>query len=107
VKTARLRPVPALLVATLFVGIAAVALETPALADTPAGIEGTTTDVIGDALFGGFLASFEIVAVLLVAALVGGIYLAKPEASRGEAVREAVDAKPRTETEKGGNDGTE
>jgi NADH:ubiquinone oxidoreductase subunit 6 (subunit J) len=106
-RVARVRLLPALLVTLLFVGIGSVVLETPALADAAAGIEGTTTDAIGTVLFDDFLAAFEVVAVLLVAALIGGVYLAKPEESRGETVREAVRTKPRVETDKEVDDGTE
>jgi NADH:ubiquinone oxidoreductase subunit 6 (subunit J) len=106
-RAARVRLLPALLVALLFVGIGSVVLETPALAETATGIEGTTTDAIGNAIFDDFLGVFEIVAVLLVSALVAGVYLAKPDEPRGEAVREAVRAKPRVETEKEVDDATE
>ena len=106
-KVARVRLLPALLVAVLFVGIGSVVLETPALAETATGIEGTTTDAIGNVIFDDYLAAFEIVAVLLVGALVGGVYLAKPDETRGEAVREAVRAKPRVETDKEVDDATE
>jgi NADH:ubiquinone oxidoreductase subunit 6 (subunit J) len=105
-RVARVRVLPAVLVTLLFIGIGSVVLETPALTDA-AGIEGTTTDAIGTVLFEEFLAAFEVVAVLLVAALIGGVYLAKPEETRGETVREAVRAKPRVETEKEVDDGTE
>ncbi|MFP4189109.1 MAG: NADH-quinone oxidoreductase subunit J [Halobacteria archaeon] len=106
-RAERVRVLPALLVTLLFVGIGSVVLETPALAETATGIDGTTTDAIGNVIFDDFLAAFEIVAVLLVAALVGGVYLAKPDKSRGEAVREAVRTKPRIETDKEVDDGTE
>jgi NADH:ubiquinone oxidoreductase subunit 6 (subunit J) len=106
-RAARVRVLPALLVALLFVGIGSVVLETPALGETAAGIEGTTTDAIGEAIFEDLLSAFEMVAVLLVAALVGGVYLAKPDEPRAEAVREAVGAKPRVETDKEVEDGTE
>jgi NADH:ubiquinone oxidoreductase subunit 6 (subunit J) len=105
-KTAKVRFLPAALVAVLFIGIASVVLESPSVSDMPAGIEGTTTNLIGNVLFDDFLAVFELVAVLLVAALIGGVYLAKPEESRGDAVREAVDMKPRVETEEV-NDGSD
>jgi len=107
-RTERIRLLPALVVALLFVGFGSVILGS-ALDTPPAGIDGTTTDVIGESIFDDFLASFELVAVLLVASLVAGVYLAKPEQSRREAVREAVRSKPRTDTDKdsGGNDGTE
>jgi len=106
-RAARFRPLPALLVTVLFVGVASVTLGAPSLAEAPAGVEGTTTDAIGEVIFGDLLPAFEVVAVLLVAALVGGVYLAKPDESRGEAVREAVRAKPRVETDKEVKDGSE
>lgn len=106
-RVARFRILPALLVALLFVGIGTVVVGSPTFAEPLVGIDGTTTDVIGDALFGDYLGAFEVVALLLVAALVGGVYLAKPEVARGEAVREAVRAKPRVETDKEVEDGSE
>jgi len=98
-RAARLRLLPALFVALVFVGFGSVVLETPALWETPEGIEGPTTGVIGEAFFEEFLAVFELTAVLLVAALVAGVYLAKSEESRSDAVRKAVERKPRVEGE--------
>lgn len=95
-KTEKVRVLPALLVALLFVGIVVVVLDTPL--GTGTGVEATTY-AVGETIFDDFLASFELVAVLLVASLLAGVYLAKPDESRGEAVREAVSAKPRVEAE--------
>jgi NADH:ubiquinone oxidoreductase subunit 6 (subunit J) len=103
VKLARPRLLPALIAAGFFVAVAGVALGTQEAGTGTGGIEYPTTADLGEAFFAEFLGVFEITAVLLVAALVGGVYLAMPERTRREAVRKAVDMKPRVE----GDDGKE
>lgn len=102
-KLARPRLLPALIAAGFFVAVAGVALGTREAGTGTGGIEYPTTADLGEAFFAEFLGVFEITAVLLVAALVGGVYLAMPERTRREAVRKAVDMKPRVE----GDDGKE
>lgn len=97
-KFARIRVLPALVVAGFFVLVASVALGTPELGTAPDFADFPTTADIGNAFFGEFLGAFEITAVLLVASLIGGVYLAMPEEARREAVRKAVEAKPRVES---------
>lgn len=110
-KFARLRVLPALVVAGFFVIVAGVTLGTPEIGAAPDVTEFPTTADIGDAFFGEFLGVFEITAVLLVASLVAGVYLALPEETRREAVRKAVKAKPRVESDDIGqeevNDGSD
>ena len=96
-KVARPRLLPALVAAGFFVAVAGVALETPGAESESEGVEFPTTADLGEAFFAEFLGVFEITAVLLVAALVGGVYLAMPERARREAVRKAVEMKPRVE----------
>jgi hypothetical protein len=113
VKFARIRLLPALVVAGFFVVVASVTLGTPELTTAPEGVDFPTTADIGDAFFGEFLGAFEITAVLLVAALIAGVYLAMPERTRREAVRKAVEAKPRVKSDdlgreqEGGEDGSD
>ncbi|MDZ7688860.1 MAG: hypothetical protein U5J64_09105 [Halobacteriales archaeon] len=96
-KFERPRVLPALVVIGFFTLVAVVVLGTPEISTAPEGIDFPTTADIGDAFFGEFLGVFEITAVLLVASLVAGVYLALPEKTRREAVRNAVEAKPRVE----------
>lgn len=95
---ARPRVIPALVAVGFFAVVAAVTLGVPELSTAPDDFVITTAD-IGNAFFDEFLAVFEIVAVLLVAALVGAVYLAVPEKTRRDAVRKAVEAKPRVTVE--------
>jgi len=104
VKFARPRLLPALVAAGFFAAVAGVAFETPGTGGGSEGVEFPTTADLGEAFFAEFLGVFEITAVLLVAALVGGVYLAMPEKARREAVRKAVEMKPRVE---GDDDGKE
>ncbi|MDY6780578.1 MAG: hypothetical protein SV760_08560 [Halobacteria archaeon] len=95
-----LRPkvIPGLLVILLFGVIGTVAVDTPALASQPTGFDGGVTTTIGQMLFDEFLAAFEMIDVLLVAALVGGLYLAKrDDEKKRESVEKAVEMKPRFE----------
>lgn len=96
-KLARPRVLPALVAAGFFAAVAGVALETPETGEESEGVEFPTTADLGEAFFAEFLGVFEITAVLLVAALVAGVYLAMPERARREAVRKAVEMKPRVE----------
>lgn len=91
----RPRVLPFLIVAGLFLVIAGVALNAGIAA--PAGFEGAVTPLLGLALMTEYVAAFEIVAVLLVAALVGGVYLAKRAPEEHEAVERAVDMKPQVD----------
>ncbi|MDY6764074.1 MAG: NADH-quinone oxidoreductase subunit J [Halobacteria archaeon] len=90
----RIRVLPALLVLGLFLMISRISLNAPF--SEAAGMSPPVTTAIGEALFTKFLAPFEIIDVLLVAALIGGVYLAKRERMR-ETVRKAVEQEPRIE----------
>ena len=106
----RPRVLPMLVVAGFFVIVARVTFGTPEIRTAPEGVEFPTTADIGDAFFAEFLGVFEITAVLLVASLIAGVYLAMPEKTRREAVRKAVEAKPRVESDElreEGDDGSD
>jgi len=105
VKLARPRLLPALIAAGFFVAVAGVVFGTQETGSVTEGIEFPTTADLGEAFFAEFLGVFEITAVLLVAALVGGVYLAMPERTRREAVRKAVDMKPRVERDEDRKEG--
>ncbi|MET0728285.1 MAG: NADH-quinone oxidoreductase subunit J [Acidimicrobiales bacterium] len=76
-----------LVTALLLFGVMAYALvdefgwsETPMPADTRiAGVNGSNTATVSDAVFGPYLVPFEIISVLLLAALVGAIVLARKD----------------------------
>lgn len=108
---ARPRVLPAVVVAGFFVAVAGVTFGTPGIQTPPEGVDFPTTADIGDAIFGEFLGVFEFTAVLLVASLIGGVYLALPKKTRREAVRKAVEAKPRVESDElnqeGADDGSD
>jgi len=98
-KLERPRILPALVVIGFFALVATVTFGTPEIGTAPEGVESPTTADIGDAFFAEFLSVFEITAVLLVASLIAGVYLAMPEKARREAVMKAVEAKPRVESD--------
>ena len=98
-KFERPRVLPAVVVAGFFALVATVTFGTPEIGTAPEGVEFPTTADIGDAFFAEFLGVFEMTAVLLVASLIAGVYLAMPEEARREAVRKAVEAKPRVESD--------
>lgn len=104
-KFARPRVLPALVAAGFFVAVAGVAFGTQEAGTGTEGVEFPTTADLGEAFFAEFLGVFEITAVLLVAALVGGVYLAMPERTRREAVKKAVDMKPRVERDEDRKEG--
>lgn len=68
----------ALVSAAVFVAIAGFLVRRPGQAWSPAG-PGDATVAIGTALLGRFAGPFELLAVLLVAALLGALYLARTE----------------------------
>ncbi len=49
--------------------------------------EGTSTELVGEALLGRFVVPFEVVSFVLLAALIGGITLARRDASPAEEER--------------------
>jgi NADH:ubiquinone oxidoreductase subunit 6 (subunit J) len=95
----RPRILPALIVLGFLALVTSVTLGTPEIGTAPEGVEFPTTADISNAFFAEFLGVFEITAVLLVASLIAGVYLAMPEQARREAVRKAVEAKPRVESD--------
>jgi len=91
------QPLPAVLALGIFGAVAAVVFDASVLWSEPPGPVGPetpVTPVIGETFFAEFLSVFEIAAVLLVAALVAAVYLAKPHEGKREAVRRAVEEKP-------------
>jgi NADH:ubiquinone oxidoreductase subunit 6 (subunit J) len=68
----------AIVSAAVFVGIVGFLLQSPAPAFPPA-IASDTTAAIGRALVGPFVVPFELLGVLLVAALLGAVYFARTE----------------------------
>ncbi|XGI84255.1 NADH-quinone oxidoreductase subunit J [Halorutilales archaeon Cl-col2-1] len=93
----RLRLIPGAIVTALFVMISTVAVGTPFPAPRP--VTGDVTYMIGTVLFDEFLAAFEIIDMLLVAALIGGLYLAKRDKGEERDVGGAVEKKPMTEAD--------
>jgi NADH-quinone oxidoreductase subunit J len=72
------RPVGLLLAGALLAFLLAVALKTPWAVDPGAGYAASTASM-GDALLGQYVLPFEIVSVLLVAALIGAVTLVRKE----------------------------
>jgi len=68
----------ALVSAAVFVAIAGFLVRRPGQASAPA-VPGDATVAIGTALVGRFAGPFELLAVLLVAALLGALYLARTD----------------------------
>ena len=67
----------AVVAAAVFVGALGVLMETPPAARPP--LTGDATEAIGRALVGPFAVPLELLAVLLVAALLGAVYLARTD----------------------------
>ncbi|MFP4632676.1 MAG: hypothetical protein ACLFMT_04480 [Halobacteriales archaeon] len=105
-KLQRPRPWHAAVVAGLFAVVARTAADADALVGTPRGVEPPVTAALGETIFDVHLAAFEMVAVLLVAALVAGLYLARPSERRGEVLRATVERKPRVGGDGGDDDGS-
>lgn len=85
--------------AALFAVVSAVALGSEGFGEEAVGFEPPVTPQIGEALFTSYLGAFEAVAVLLVAALVAGVYLAKPGETRESRLEDTVDSKLRTDAD--------
>jgi len=96
----RPRILPGIIALGILISIVAVVFDGSGLWVEPAGIGEPVTPVIGEMFFEEFLSVFEIVAVLLVASLLGAVYLAKPYEEKREAVRRAVEGKPRVNAKK-------
>jgi NADH:ubiquinone oxidoreductase subunit 6 (subunit J) len=67
----------ALVAVTLFAAIAVAVLRTPGLDMAPAG-EPVTTGALADVLLGKDLLAFEVLSLLLLAAMIGAIVVARP-----------------------------
>lgn len=91
-KVNKIQPIPALLVFVLFIILASISFSS--FQGQPIGLTAPITEKLGTELFTYFVVSLEILGVLMVASLVGAIYLAKRE-GRQEKVEKAVDKKPR------------
>lgn len=91
----RIRAIPAMLAGALFLLLASAGLASPELAGESAALPDRVTTAVGETLFGDFVAPFELVGLLLLAALIGAIYLAKRGEGKREAVETAVREKPR------------
>ncbi|MFB6283717.1 MAG: NADH-quinone oxidoreductase subunit J [Halobacteria archaeon] len=63
------------------------------------GMSGAVTDRLGVSLMTEYVLAFEVVGLVLVAALVGGVYLAQRGESKRNAMEEAVEKKPRFEAQ--------
>lgn len=96
---ARPKLLPFAVAAALFAVVAAVALDAESFRGEAEGFEPPVTPAIGEALFTTYLGAFEAVAVLLVAALVAGVYLAKPGETREERLEDTVESKLRTDAD--------
>src|SRR4051794_37357353 len=75
--------VPAAIAAVILAGIVALAASGTDWGATAVRLW-TNTDQVATALFGAFVLPFEIVSVLLLAAVIGGVFLAKREPGDGE-----------------------
>lgn len=91
-ELAKPRLIPGLIVAGLFLVFSIVGLSTAP--SPPTGFQPPVTPLLGEALMLDYVAAFELIGVLLVAAVVGGVYLAKRAPEEHEAVERAVDMKP-------------
>lgn len=94
---ARPKLAPLAVAAAFFGVVAAVSLDAESFGEEALGFEPPVTPQIGEALFTSYLGAFEAVAVLLVAALVAGVYLAKPGESREDRLEDTVESKLRTD----------
>ncbi|MDY7081446.1 MAG: hypothetical protein SXQ77_03345 [Halobacteria archaeon] len=93
----RIKIIPALLVIGLFSMIAGIGMNSPFTTGEASGLTPPVTTALGETMFTDFLAAFEMIDILLVAALIAGVYLAKREKEEMEAVKEAVKSKPQVE----------
>lgn len=95
----RPKAVPFAVAAAFFAVVATVVLEAESLWREPVGHQPPVVPDIAETLFTTYLGAFEAIAVLLVAALVAGVYLAKPEEPRSSRLEDTVDAKIRTDAD--------
>lgn len=93
------KPIPFVIAAAFFTVVATVTLGAETLWREPAGLEPPVIPVIAESLFSTYLGAFEVMAVLLVAALVAGVYLAKPDVPREERLEDTVETKIRTDAD--------
>ncbi len=96
-KVNKIQPIPALLVLVLFIILASISFSS--FQGQPIGLTEPITKKLGRELFTYFVVSLEILAVLMVASLIGAIYLAKRE-GRQKKVEKAVEKKPRFNLQK-------
>lgn len=91
-KLQKLKPFSALLILVLFLIISGVSFSS--IQSSQVGLDPSITNLLGTELFTNFIGALEILAMLMVSSIIGGIYLAKRE-GRQKKVREAVETKPR------------
>lgn len=95
----RPRAIPAMLAGGLFLVLASAGLTTPEFGGESASLPDRVTTALGETMFESFIAPFEIVGVLLLAALIAAVYLAQRGEGKRDAVERAVEEKPRIDAE--------
>ena len=91
------RFIPAFLAASIFVMTVSIAFGDSGMVSAGVGMTSSVTPNLGETLMTKYAIAYEFGGLVLVAALIGGVYLAKKDEVEREAIERSIKRKPRFE----------